>query len=523
MQDFVKCREQFGGLVADDGNCQFETLHDHADDGVPDQFFERMRFMKKTRDPSPLLQALPKRLKWVTFYKDKYERLINQLRELNDVLVDLVDSDARVAIGRSTKETNTTMLHLHSKIGELLQLVKALSPNTVRGSPMPLEAGLQQSGSLDTEQRHELAVLAYFKAVNTSIHDDTLQGLESTVFKSTQFRELKLSNSEFHLLPAPDHENDRCEAEYQPPGSIKHRVWIEWREYDPIIPIDDDGSTSHSSRVEKLVALLSDPQKPDFLRVPRCMGYFNDPKNRDEGRRRGRLGFVFELPNTTAGIPLSLRHLLKARTKPLLTERIALAKAVCNCLMSLHSVNWLHKGLRSHNIVFFGDTDSKINYSSPFLSGFGYARPAFRADLTELPSQNPEHDMYRHPHMHGLGPWEGRQGFKRTFDIYSLGVVLVEIATWLSIDEVLGLGDPKKLDDSTLAGIQRRLLDERIHMKTIGASAGCRFRDATLSCLKGAAAFDVGVLDDETNEHIAARLSKNFYLHVLRPLEEIQT
>ena len=91
--------------------------------------------------------------------------------------------------------------------------------------------------------------------------------------------------------------------------------------------------------------------------------------------------------------------------------------------MSLHSVNWLHKGLRSHSIVFLSDKDGDVDYACPFLSGFGYARPAFRADMTEIPSQNPEYHMYRHPRMHGLGPWEGRQGFKRTLDMYSLGVV----------------------------------------------------------------------------------------------------
>ena len=523
VQDFIKCREQFGGLVADDGDCELETLDEHAGDGLPDHFFDRMRFRKKSRDPTPLLRALPKRLKWVTFFKDKYEKLINQLRELNDVLIDLVDSDARVAIGRSTRDTITTMLHLHSKIDNLCQLVKALSPNSASDSSTPFVPGVQQTSTLDTQQRHELAALAYFKAINTLIHKDTPSSLEKPVFEGTRLRQLILARSEFHLLSTFGHDGDQCEAEYKPPGSIKRRVWIEWREHDQITGVEAGGTMDHSSRVDKLVALLSDPRKPDLLRVPRCIGYLNDAKNSGEGRRRGRLGFVFEMPSPTAGVPVSLRQLLKIRTKPLLTERIALAKALCNCLVSLHSVNWLHKGLRSHSIVFFSDNDNGIDYSCPFLSGFGYARPAFRGDMTELPSQNPEHDMYRHPRMHGLGPWEGRQGFKWTFDIYSLGIVLVEIANWMRIDELLELGDPKKLDDPTLAAIQRRLLNEKVHMENVGSNAGCRFRDATLSCLRGATAFGLGAFDDETNEHVAARLSKGFYLRVLRPLEEIQT
>ena len=523
VQDFVKSRERFGGLVADDNSCELEILDENAGDRVSDLLFDRMRFLKKARGLTPLLGGLPKRLKWVAFYKEKYEKLINQLGGFNDVLIDLVDSDARVAIERSTRETNTMILHLHSKIDDLFQLVKALSPNTACGLSTLFVPELQQNSSLSTQRRHELAALAYFKAINTWIHDDNHLSPEKPLFESTRLRNLKIARSEISLLPTHDRESDRCEAEYQPPGSVKHRVWVEWREYDPIIGIETDGSTSHSSRVEKLVALLNDPRKPDLLRVPRCIGYSDDPKNINEGRRRGRLGFVFEMPSTTVGVPMSLRQLLKVRTKPLLTERVALAREICNCLVSLHSVNWLHKSLRSQNIVFFGVNENDVDFSRPFLSGFGYARPAFRGDMTEIPSQNPEHDMYRHPRMHGLGPWEGRQGFKRTFDIYSLGIILVEIANWLSIEEVLKLGDPSALDSPILASIQRRLLDEKVHMRNIGSSAGCRFRDATLSCLKGAAAFGIGTLDDETDEDVAAKLSKELYLHVLRPLEEIQT
>ena len=521
VQDFAKSREQFGSLVSDDSSHELEMLEENAGDKVSMHLFDRMRFLKKARYSTQSVRALPKRLKWVTFYKDKYEKLINQLQGFNDVLIDLVDSDARVAIGRSTREMNITMLHLHSKVDDLFQLVKALSPSTTSALPSSFVTEFQSNSSLSTQERHELAALAQFKAFNTWIHDDTFSSPRRPFFEGMQFRSCQLARSEFTLLPPPEYESDRCEAEYQPPGSVKHRVWIEWREYDRIA-IEADGNTIHSSRVEKLVALLSDPRKPELLRVPQCIGYFVDPKNSNEGCRRGRLGFVFEMLSATAGVPLSLRQLLKRRLKPLLTERIALAKAICNCLLSLHSVNWLHKGLRSHNIVFSSGKNGDVDLSCPFLSGFGYARPAFRGDMTEIPSQNPEYDMYRHPRMHGLGPWEGRQGFKRTFDIYSLGVVLVEIANWLSIEEVLELGDPKTLDDPTLADIQRRLLDEKM-LRKIGSNAGCRFRDATLSCLKGAAAFGVGILDDETNVDLAAKISKEFYLHVLRPLEEIRT
>ena len=83
--------------------------------------------------------------------------------------------------------------------------------------------------------------------------------------------------------------------------------------------------------------------------------------------------------------------------------------------------------------------------------------------------------------------------------------------------------DPGSLDDDTLAGVQRQLLDTKVYTGNVGANAGVRFRNATFSCLDSAAALDVGFLDDETDMHVAAKLSQNFYRRVIKWLEEIQT
>lgn len=520
--DFIKCKDKYGSLVPDDDVYDsINTLRKDADEWTWNRFPDVMQFLKKPRaqHSMSLIQSLPKRLKWAAFYKDKYEKLINRFRELNDALIDLVDSEARVAIRQSTQETNTVILHLHNKIDELAQLFNALLPDTDPSSPALSMAALQHTGSSNTQQRRELANLTCFKAVNTLVEDNTYFKPGFQAVEGRQLQDFKLAKSDIHLLSSLQSNSERSDAEYQSMGRPSQRVWIEWRDYDPIARAQPD---LYPSRIDKLVALLSDSKNPELLRVPHCVGYFDDSRCAENNYRKGRLGFVFELPTPTAGSPVSLMQLLKAKPKPMLTLRIDLAKAISKCLMSLHSVNWLHKGLRSHNILFFPE-DGKIDYSCPFLSGFGYARPTFREDMTEIPSQNPEYDMYRHPRTHGLGPWEGRQGFKRTFDIYSLGIVLIEIANWQSISEVLHVEYPNDLDDKALAGIQRKLLDDSSYLDTVGTNTGRRFRDATMCCLDSAAALEVGHLDDETDVHVAAKLSQNFYHQVLRPLEEIQT
>ena len=520
--NFIKCRGKFGDLIPDDGCPEdMEAPAEDMNEKSISHFPDVMHFLKNQRHSVPSMHGLPKRLKWAAFYKGKYEKLINRLRELNDVLIDLANCNARIAIRQSTKETNMTVLHLHSKIDELVQLIKALLPDSATGLSTSSKAASQYDSSLNTQQKCELAGLAYFKVINTSVENDTYFNPLCPVIEGRELKDIKLARSDIHLMPARSNVCDRCEADYQPVGTFKKRVWIEWREYDPIVRAESSLAINHPSRIDKLVALLSNPQKPDLLRVPHCLGYFDDARSKENDYRKGRLGFVFQKPTTTALSPVSLRQLLEMQIKPLLTDRIILAKAISNCLMCLHSVNWLHKGLRSHNIVFFPEETKTVDYSCPFLSGFGYARPAFRADMTEVPSDHPEFDMYRHPRTHGLGPWEGRQGFKRTFDIYSLGIMLIEIANWESIDKVLMMGEPSTVDAAALAEIQSRLLNEDAYLNSVGSNAGSKYRDATTTCLIGATAFDIGVLDDETNSQVAAKLSRNFYHRVLGPLEDI--
>lgn len=377
------------------------------------------------------------------------------------------------------------------------------------------------SHSFDIEQKCDLLGLTHFKRVNTTVENGTYftsHSAGSLELKGKELAEIRIARSDVHVLSSPDDTRDRCAGEYYPSGGPRQDVWIEWREH-PIVEIRPNDDVRHA---DKLVALLTDLSKPDLLRVPRCLGYFNDPECEKTDFRSGRLGFVFEKPTNTTATPVSLRELLKTRSKPSLAERVALTKAISSCLMALHSVNWLHQNLRSHNIIFFPAPNNAVNYSCPYLSGFGYATPPFENDLTENPSQNPENDIYRHHRTHGFGPRDGKGGFRRAFDIYSLGVVLVEISNWHIIDSVLEIADPSSLGDATLAGMnQQRFLAETT-LKTMAANAGVEFMCATLGCLSPEGALDFDFGDDEANALVTAKLLKAFFRKVITPLEKIQ-
>lgn len=518
--NFVKNQEKIGALVADESNTSAPSTIDTPSFAA----FSATTKLSWEKARSKLSKlGLPQRVKWVIFYKERFEEFVNKIRKLNDALLSLTDANARVAIQQSTRETNVMMLHTHNRLEELIDLINASNSRNALEISEPKSLLLHYTQSTPLKTAAELSDLASLKVINNELSTDVHPEGKAAYAGKTSRNFLKFTRSDVQMLKTSYSTAYRCEAELQISNARGQRFWIEWREYD-ITAQSEIGPASNSlTRIEKLISLLSHPKKPDLLRVPRCCGYFFNCDEYYE-QKYAQLGFILEMPkglSATAG-PISLDQAIKDGQKPSLNSRITLAKMIAECLMSLHSVNWLHKGLRSHNIIFFAPSITSIDYSDPYLSGFGYARPAFREDMTEMPSQNPLHDLYRHPAVHGLGPYESRQGFKRTFDIYSLGIVMMEIACWHCVDQILGFRDPWVVSSSTLAGVQGRLLCEQEFLNAVIADAGSIYRDATRSCLMGAGGFDIDQLDDETDVRVALKLSTNFHQKVLRPLMSIK-
>ena len=72
------------------------------------------------------------------------------------------DKTHKVGFSRSTRETNTAILHLHSKVDQLVDLIKALETS----GKTPTSSSRRPSS---TAQMQELAGLAYFKALNAAV------------------------------------------------------------------------------------------------------------------------------------------------------------------------------------------------------------------------------------------------------------------------------------------------------------------------------------------------------------------
>ena len=125
--------------------------------------------------------------------------------------------------------------------------------------------------------------------------------------------------------------------------------------------------------------------------------------------------------------------------------------------------------------------------------------------------------MYRHPSTQGQG-FGPRESFRKSFDIYSLGVVLVELASWQTIDKVLGLEVGRM---RTATKIREMLLEES-RIQEVGSNMGEMYERATEKCLAGGIELGISETDDETSDAVAAKLSMTFYEDVVKKLGDVK-
>ncbi|KAG9502168.1 hypothetical protein J7337_004993 [Fusarium musae] len=181
----------------------------------------------------------------------------------------------------------------------------------------------------------------------------------------------------------------------------------------------------------KITGLLCHPKRKEFHILP-CAGFFRD-------RLRKEIGIVFWCPPMfgTGSKVVTLLQLYKMHRLVPLGQRIHLTWAVATAIENFHRVGWVHKSIRSDNIAFTEpgirlsdeDADSpfvdRFDFSKPLLFGFEYSRADDEATYLEE-DYSLNNNLYRHPDR-----WvRPRTRFEKGHDVYSLGVVLLEIAQW---------------------------------------------------------------------------------------------
>lgn len=217
-----------------------------------------------------------------------------------------------------------------------------------------------------------------------------------------------------------------------------------------------------------------------------CLGFSEEPVN-------DRFALHFSPPANTNN-PQSLRTLLadpRSRDKTIgkqhsITDRVHLAQAVASAVGYVHSFEFVHKNIRPENIIIFETQLSGVSakeqsrqrfpfkIGEPYLVGYDGARNEV-AETRLLDVTQWQRRLYLSPDRQDMTNVQVKYSMKH--DIYSLGVVLLEIALWEDFtDETGAYGKLFKATKEPLKLLMQ--LSRRVPLLL-----GDRYRDAVVACL----------------------------------------
>ncbi|KAI6358239.1 hypothetical protein MCOR25_007405 [Pyricularia grisea] len=244
------------------------------------------------------------------------------------------------------------------------------------------------------------------------------------------------------------------------------------------------------------------------FRILPCIGLLQNPENTIRFD-----GFVFQHPQAGLQRAESLHQLLYGKLSVPLGDRFQLAQKLASAVLLLHSSKWLHKNIRSQNILFFrkrtAGYSTTDHITSPYLVGFSYARPdnSGEASMDRPDDGGPGNlDHYRHPNFNS--------GSTRKNDIYSLGIILFEIGHWRPVEKICGddlNGTGKHIGDEH--DVRRHLLDGC--RKPLPSKMGTIYAAVVRRCLDG----DFSSNSEQGGEEGDDDFIHDFWSSVVRELE----
>jgi len=443
----------------------------------------------------------PNRIVWAVVDESNFKTLLERLHELVAHLHGLMGGHQIQTLLDTTRKTYLEMVQVRGSVSELKSLmIAAVLLGSQDAENNPPGARYQQRND------QILRELARLKNLNAPLSQNG-GNPDSTCIKAEQLKYLRENSLQAWT-----------KATYVKPGCPPRRVWIEWKQYTMEHVQGDD---SHDLKIHpntlrrtaELAALLAAP-KPDDFCTPHCFGYFDDSTSR-------RFGWVFKIPGsaTENAEPRSLLWLFANMPRPSLTDRIALASRIAACVLYLHAVNWIHKALRSENIIFFlGQNEFEL--AAPIVSGFEYSRPD-NEGTSECSKPKPQWDLYRWPDIQRAEPQE--KNSRKTYDIYSLGLILLEIANWKSLGEIMGFGDVTKLPLKESRGIRSKLLDpDSTYLAQVLETVGKKYHAVVRRCIQGHEGFGIEENDDERSVETGLKLQREYTKEVVHKLKSIE-
>lgn len=290
----------------------------------------------------------------------------------------------------------------------------------------------------------------------------------------------------------------------------KQRVLVEAMYYRPEL-----GTIPPEERLFRMQLRAKDfsiDPKPNALRILKCLGFVEEID--EEDMNHGYL-FLYELPtqaSTDFTPPATLRHLFSSEEEPSLRVKFQLASSLALFFEEFYYAGCVHENFNSNNIIFTREASALLNMKTflryLYVVGFEKSRPNGQAWGTEGPADESELAKYeQHPDYRK----KGRFFFE--YDYYSLGLVLLEVGGWSSIQKVLTKKECRNID----------LKDFRTHLcknyvPKLAAVMGEVYRDIVCTCLDGTLERDT---DGDSSDDMDSVIFHKFMVKVSMPLEEL--
>ena len=438
LNDTAELKTRYGLCLEDDAS-QSQLKHNLEDTTElsflrkslrldPKFFLASSRIIHERNKNHPM-----RRLRWATIDKAKLEKLLRDVRQRIGCLWDILAFEDR--------------LYIRESLSHLLRNGIASTRNDEKLSCLSELA-------LDVESR--VSVAGQMKRTKLELypreHDHTLSGTGKISGSRAQIlRALKVRSS----LLSSDAGSSGEEREVV--SYAGEHVLVEFKFLGP----DKVTQRKLSVRAENLAILLSQVETAS-LHTLQCKGFI---------KKSGYILLVFELPASTVPVAITTSSdrayltLSNARLQqdylPDLHTRLSWALRLAQTVLQLHTAGWVHKSISPAHILFLkrqGENESESRqFAGPYLSGFGCAREISPSAFSDEQPYMPEETAYRHALAQGLR----RYPFRPHFDVYALGIVLIELGLWSSISDVLQTTNSQIptaiMDSATLSSVRRKM------------------------------------------------------------------